>query len=125
MDIKVRLGTRDDIDALVEVECSDVETWYHHSSEGRGDPASYDELSSWERSMHGGPWTDHTALTKYWEDIERLGIIPLVAEIDGKVVGHLDVIFSDELPLGHFLYLDVLTVHKTYRRRGIARALIE
>jgi len=126
MNIKVRSGTRDDIDALVEVECSDVETWYHYSSEGvRGAPASYDELSSWERGRHGGPWMDYTSLTRYWDDMERLAIIPLVAVIDGKVVGHLDVIFSDELPLGYFLYLDVLMVHKTYRRRGVATTLIK
>jgi GNAT superfamily N-acetyltransferase len=74
--------------------------------------------------MHGGPWMDANALTRYWARIERLGIIPLVAEIDGKVVGHLDVIFSSEPQLGDFLYLDVLTVHKAYRRRGVARALI-
>lgn len=124
MNIEVRLGTRDDIPALVEVECSDVETWYHYSPKGRGDPASYDELSSYERCMHGGSWMDISELTKYWDDIERLGIIPLVAEIDGKVVGHLDVIFSKELPLGHFLYLDVLMVHRAYRRRGVASSLI-
>ena len=125
MGINVRLGTRDDIDALVEVECSDVETWYHYSSEGRGDPAPYDELSSLERVMHGGPWMDPGTLIKYWDDIERLKIVPLVAEIEGKVAGHLDVIFGDELPLGRFLYLDVLMVHKAYRRRGIATALIK
>lgn len=124
MNIKVRYGTKNDITELVEVECSDVQTWYHYSSKGRGSPASYNELSPWERVMHGGPWMDVNALAKYWARIERLGIIPLVAEFNGKVVGHLDVIFSNELVLGDFLYLDVLTVHEAYRRRGIAKALI-
>lgn len=124
MGITTRVGARDDIDALVDVYCSDVETWYHFSSKGRGDPASYDELTSLERFMHGGPWMDPTALAKYWENIDRLGIIPLVAEVSGKVVGHLDIIFGDELPLGRFLYLDVMMVHKAYRRRGVARILI-
>ena len=125
MGIRVRVGTKDNIDALVDVECSDVEKWYHYSPKGRGDPAPYHELTLIERVMHGGPWMDPVALTKYWENIERLGIIPLVAEVDGKVVGHLDVVFSDELPLGRFLYLDVLTVHKAYRRRGVATTLIK
>jgi len=124
VNVAVRFGTRNDIDALVEVERSDVETWYHFSSQGRSDQASYDELSSWERVMHGGPWMDSEALTKYWVSIERLGIIPLVAEIEGKVIGHLDIIFSEELPFGQFLYLDVLEVHKDYRRRGVATTLI-
>jgi len=124
MDIKVRVGTRGDIPALVDVECSGVVKWYHFFDKGRGEEASYDGLSSLERTMHGGPWMDLTALTNYWRTIEQLGIIPLVAEIKGKVVGHLDVILTDELPLGRFLYLDVLTVHKAYRRRGVATTLI-
>jgi len=108
----------------MEVECSDVDSWYHFSSKGRGDPASYDELTSLERTMHGEPWMDRQALIRYWSNIEGLGIIPLVAEIEGKVVGHPDVIIADEQPLGRFLYLDVLMVHKAYRRRGVATALI-
>lgn len=125
MEIKVRVGTTDDVDALVEVECSDIEKWYHYSSKGRGDEAQYDSLSSMERYMHGGPWTDRESLIQYWEYIERLDVIPLVAEINGRIVGYIDVLFSDELPLGSFLYLDVLMVHRDFRRRGVATALIK
>ncbi|MEM2795046.1 MAG: GNAT family N-acetyltransferase, partial [Thermofilaceae archaeon] len=125
MSLKVRVGTSNDIDALVEVECSDVDTWYHYSHKGRGEPAKYEELTPLERVMHGGPWMDRSELADYWKCMKRLGIIPLVAELDGKVVGHLDVIFANELPLGAFLHLDVLKVHKAYRRRGVARALIQ
>ena len=125
MGIVVRLGTKNDTDALVEVDCSGVKKWYHYSREGRGHPTSYAKLKPWERVMHGGPWMDASALTEYWERIDRLGIIPLVAELNGKVVGHLDAISSDELPLGRFLYIDVLTVHKAYRRMGIAGTLIK
>jgi len=125
MDITVRFGTREDIDALVEVECSGIKTWYHYSSEGRGAPTTYEALSSMERIVHGGPWIDLTVLRSYWEHIDRLNIIPLIAEIDEKIVGHLDVLFSDELPLGKFLFLDILAVHKEYRRRGVASELIK
>ena len=125
MDITVRFGTREDIDALVEVYCSYTETWYHYSSKGKGIPTSYEALSSMERYMQGGPWMDPNALRNYWKNIDRLSIIPLVAEIDGKIVGHLDVFFSEDLPLGQFLYLDVLFVHKDYRRSGVAGALIQ
>jgi len=125
MVIKVRFGTKDDIDALVDVECSWVKEWHHYSSRGQGAPAQYNELRPWERVMHGGPWMDKTALRKYWERVKRLRITSLVAETDGKVVGHLDVIFSYEHTLGRFLYLDVLTVHKAYRRKGVAKNLIK
>lgn len=67
---------------------------------------------------------DEAALSDYWQRMERLGVIPLVAELEGKVVGHLDVIFCKDPVLGEYLYLDVLMVHRSYRRRGVARALI-
>jgi hypothetical protein len=48
MIVKVRIGTRDDIDALVKVYCSDNQEWYHFTPKGRGDKATYDELSTLE-----------------------------------------------------------------------------
>lgn len=125
MNVSVRIGTREDIDALVGVERSAVDEWYHVSKDGRGGLTSYEELSTWERVMHGGSWMDATALEKYWERMERIGIMPLVAEVDGEVVGHLDIIVSEERPLGRFLFLDVLMVHKAHRRNGVASALIK
>lgn len=56
MTVKVRRAEKNDIPAIVEVNCSDVEQWYHFTPRGRAGPASYEELSSWERVMHGGPW---------------------------------------------------------------------
>ena len=124
MTIKVRRAGKKDIPAIVEVYYSDVEQWYRFTPRGRAEPAGYEELSSWERVMHGGPWMDEAALSDYWRRMERLGVIPLVAELEGKVVGHLDVIFCKDPVLGEYLYLDVLMVHRSYRRRGVARALI-
>lgn len=49
----------------------------------------------------------------------------LLQKYDGKVVGHLDVIISEELRFGHFLLLNALMVHKSYRRKGVATALIQ
>lgn len=125
MSIKVRTGKRVDIPAIVEANCSDVKEWFHFSRSGRGESASYDELRDWERCMHGGPYEDIGLLNEYWNKLELYGVIPLVAEIDGKVVGHLDIIPSREPSFGRFLWLDVLMVHREYRRRGVATALTE
>jgi len=99
VEVRVRVGSRCDIPALVEVERSDTLPW--------------------------SPWMDVEALSRHWDHIERVGIIPLVAELEGRVVGHLDVVLTEEPPLGSYLYLDVLVVHKAYRRRGVATMLIE
>jgi GNAT superfamily N-acetyltransferase len=123
--IKVRTGKQTDIPAIVEANRSDVKEWFHFSRSGRGQSASYDELSDWERCMRGGPYEDIGLLNRYWKELDIYGVIPLVAEIDGKVVGHLDIIPSREPFCGRFLWLDVLMVHSEYRRRGVATALTE
>lgn len=92
MGIEVRVGTRDDGPQLVEVGCSDVDAWFHYTANGKSDPASYDALTPAERLMHGGPWMDVSALDTYWNAIDRLGIHVYVAELDQRVVGHLDVL---------------------------------
>ncbi len=125
MSIVVRTATRSDIPAIVEANRSDVEEWFHWSRAGRGERATYDELRDWERCMHGGPYEDIGLLNEYWNELKLYSVIPLVAEIDGKVVGHLDIIPSREPFLGRFLWLDVLMVHREYRRRGVATALTE
>ena len=122
--IKTRRAAIEDLPSLVEINKSDVEEWHHFSRGGRGAAASYDELTGWERVMHGGPWEDLHALRRHRPYMERVGIICLVAELDGRVVGHLDVIPTRELRLGEYLFLDVFMVHRSYRRRGVGTALL-
>ena len=123
--ISTRKATREDLSALVEVNKSDVDEWYHWSRQGMGAKSPYEELSGWERQMHGGPWLNLQSLQRYWGFMEKLGIICLVAEIEGKVAGHLDVIPTSDRELGKYLFLDVFMVHKSYRRRGVATALLK
>lgn len=123
--IRTRRSTLGDLPSLVEVNKSEVTEWHHFDKNGKGAKAPYEELTEWERVMHGGPWMDLNALHKYWSHMERLGITCLVAELDNRVVGHLDVITTRELELGEYLYLDVFMVHRLFRRRGIGTELLK
>ena len=107
--ISTRRATREDLQAIVEVNKSDVDEWHRWSRQGIGAKSTYKELSGWERQIHGGPWLHLKALERYWDYMEKTSITCLVAEIEGNVVGHLDVFM----------------VHKGYRRRGVATALLK
>ncbi len=51
-----------------------------------------------------------------------------VAELDGKIVGEVEVFLSEELILGRvrkIAHVDVIEVHPAYRSRGIGTALME
>ncbi len=122
--IRTRRATRRDIPSLVDVNVSDVDEWHHIDEHGRGAEASYEELSEWERVMHGGPWMSLPSLRRYWFLAQRWGIVCLVAEMEGRVVGHLDVLRTKEKELGPYLCLDVFMVHRSFRRRGVGSDLL-
>jgi GNAT superfamily N-acetyltransferase len=123
--ISTRKATLDDLTAIVEANKSHVEEWHRWCRGGMGEKASYEDLSGWERQMHGGPWLHHEALERYWGYMETVDITSLVAESNGKVVGHLDVIPTRDRDLGIYLFLDVFMVHRGYRRRGAGTALLK
>jgi len=123
--IRTRRATIRDLSSLVDINKSDIAEWHHFDRHGRGAKATYKELTEWERTMHGGPWMSLQPLRRYWSFAQKLGIICLVAEMDGRVVGHLDVIPTRELELGEYFYLDVFIVHSLYRRRGAGTELLK
>jgi len=123
--LRTRKATIKDLPSLVDINKSDVTEWHHFDRNGRGAKTSYEELTEWERTMHGGPWMDLHSLRKYWSFAEKLGIICLVAEMNNRVVGHLDIIPTRERELGEYLYLDVFMVHRLFRRHGVGTELLK
>lgn len=122
--IRTRMATVKDLPSLVDINKSEVKEWRHIGRHGREEKADYEELTEWERVMHGGPWMDLNALRDYWVFAQKCGIICLVAEMDDKVVGHLDVIPTRERELASYLYIDVFIVHRLSRRRGVGTELL-
>ena len=68
---------------------------------------------------------DLQLLRRYWSFAEKSGTICLVAEMDNRVVGHLDVIPTREREVGEYLYIDVFMVHRLFRRRGVGTVLLK
>ena len=125
MGLRVRPATLDDVRSIVEVHCSDMEEWYRLVGGARV-RAPYEELSVGERFLHGGPWMSVETCAIHLNYLLTAGQYPLVAELDGRVVGELELYIGEERGvLGKTWYIDVLVVHKSYRGRGIGRRLVE
>ncbi|RLE84381.1 MAG: GNAT family N-acetyltransferase [Thermoprotei archaeon] len=125
MGLRVRPATLDDVRSIVEVHCSDVEEWYRLVGGARV-RAPYEELSVGERFLHGGPWMSVETCAIHLNYLLTAGQYPLVAELDGRVVGELELYIGEERGvLGKTGYIDVLVVHKSYRGRGVGRRLVE
>ncbi len=110
--MRVRPATLDDVRGIVEVYTS-----------GEKLKGSIAELYS-----RGGPWMSVEALAIHLNNFLLDNQLVAVAEVDGRIIGEVEVLFSEEPVGGRMMgiaHVDVVEVHPGYRRRGVGRALIE
>ena len=68
-------------------------------------------------------YDDEVVLNDYWDDsFDKESI--LVAEVDGRAVGTLEVAKAYKAKFGFFAVLRRFIVHPDFRGRGVGRALI-
>ncbi|AHF79520.1 GNAT family N-acetyltransferase [Thermococcus paralvinellae] len=124
----IRIARLEDTNGIVEVHCSDVEEWYHYENGQRREPDSYDNLTLKERYLHGGPWMSIETRAIHLNNLLLNGQIPLVAEIEGRIIGELELFISEELineRTRKIAHIDVLEVHREFRGQGIGRELVK
>jgi len=123
--VSVRPARAEDTHGIVEVHCSDVERWVRVIG-GREVEVDYAELTWRERIWHGGPWMDERTCLPHVQAMTKLGFAPLVAELEGKIVGNAEFFIGQEGPVfGRHFLISILYVHRDYRRgRGVGSALM-
>ncbi|ASJ14366.1 GNAT family acetyltransferase [Thermococcus radiotolerans] len=110
--MRIRLATLDDVEGIVAL----------HTAGERFNGGIY------ERYSKGGPWTAVETCAIHINNLLRDNQLVAVAELDGEIVGEVEVLFSEEPINGKLMqiaHIDVIEVHPDYRGRGIGRALIE
>ncbi|NJE03381.1 GNAT family N-acetyltransferase [Thermococcus sp. MV11] len=110
--MRIRLATLEDVRGIVEL---------HTAGENL-------KGSLYGRYTRGGPWTSVETLAVHINNLLLDDQLVAVAELDGKIVGEVEVLFSEEPVLGRQMriaHVDVIEVHPDYRGRGIGRALVE
>jgi len=110
--MRIRLATLDDVEGIVRL----------HARE--------DELSDsvHERYSRGGPWMAVETLSIHLNNLLLDDQLVAVAELDGRVVGEIEVLFSEEPVLGEIrriAHIDVIEVHPNYRGQDIGSRLLE
>ncbi|WP_324735366.1 GNAT family N-acetyltransferase [Thermococcus sp. SY098] len=126
--MRIRIAKLEDTRGIVDVHCSDVEEWHHYENGQRREPDSYDNLTLKERYLHGGPWMSIETCAVHLNNLLLNGQIPLIAEIEGRIVGELELFISEELINGKIkkiAHIDVLEVHREFRGQGIGRELVK
>lgn len=123
-DMRIRVATLKDCNALTTVHCSDITTWYRHVDDQKIED-TYENLSLWDRYLIGGPWMSPETCAIYLNYMLSSGQYPLVAEVNGKVIGEIDVFIGEEPPpLKKNACISVLEVAQGYRRQGVGKELV-
>ncbi len=125
MTIVTRRARLDDVAAITEVHCSNVREWLRFPPKGKPVPACREELSLYQLCRNGGPWMSVETCAIHLNRLLLAGHYPLVAELDGQVLGEAELFLSEEPPpLGRYLSLSVLYVHRAHHGRGLGSALM-
>ena len=111
--LEVRPATLNDVRGIVAV---------HTAGE------DFSSLSVRERYWRGGPWMSVETLSIHLNNLLLDGQLVAVAELNGKIVGEVEVLFSEE-PINREIrrigHVDLIEVHPDYGGMGIGRALME
>jgi GNAT superfamily N-acetyltransferase len=120
----VRLATERDAPGICQVYRSEVDAWYRTLPDGSRVPSRYEELSLFERFLHGGPWMDPEGCSAHVRGVLASGQWPLIAIEGDGVVGEMEVVMGPDRRWGRTAHIDVLDVHRDFQRKGAGRALV-
>ena len=113
-----------DIEALVSLNCREVDEWHHYSKDGmQGAPSTWEELSTWERWRHGGPWLDSDLLSLHLKIIEEAGGTVLVARQKGEIIGELEAAYDMQSLEGGRAHIVWMVVDPAWQRKGVGSLL--
>jgi len=122
--MRIRVATLRDCNALTLVHRSDITKWYRHVGNQKIEDA-YENLSLLDRYLIGGPWMSLETCAIYLNYLLTSGQYPLVAEVNGKVIGEIDVFIGEEpSPIKKNACISVLEVARDYRGKGVGKALV-
>lgn len=124
--ITVRLATLQDTRAICEIHQSDVAAWERFDVFGNVERVRYEDLTLYERWLHGGPWLSIETCAVHLNRLLAGAGYPLVAELDGKVVAEAEVYENFEAaPFGHHLSIGILYTHRDFTSQGLGTALVD
>lgn len=124
-DATVRLATLDDTAAICRLFRAPIAVWQRLDADGRVEDVRYDDLTIYERWLHGGSWMSlETAAIQLGQLLGGAGLA-LVAEVGGQVAGYAEAYHGVEpVPFGDHLHLAHLIVHPDRAGQGIEQALL-
>ena len=96
--LHIRPATMEDTGAISALFRRRINVWQRFDAEGRVDELPYEQLTIYERWLHGGAWMSLETAAIFLSHLLRVGGVTLVAEVDGAVAGYAEAYPGDEPP---------------------------
>ena len=126
-ELQIRTATVNDAQAITDIHIADnpYGGWFRNPIIKRG-PCGYEELTQFQRMLHGGDWMDVNLCRRHINEYITRGYPILVAEEKGKVVGECELWLADEpKPFVKYSAIEMLMVGKETDKAAVELALVE
>lgn len=127
--MQVRSATLDDTRAIVQLFTATIPKWQRINTHGQVEDLPYDNLTIYEKWLHGGAWMSlETAVIWLSHILSGYGRAYVVV-VDGKVIGYAEAFLNDEVqPMGKHLYLAEMRIDESCNddvHHTLAEALLQ
>ncbi len=127
--LTIRYATLSDTQAIHEIHRSDITQWKASYTDETGQrhkrEATWEECSLLDRWEHGGAWMSPELCAIHLNRILQQGHIPLVAELDGMIIGEMELYLEEDGEYGFHANLSVFYLHVDYRGQGIGSLMMQ
>jgi hypothetical protein len=121
-DLTIRPAQLDDTQAISQAFIQTVSVWQRLDAHGRVEEVSYDDLSIYERWLHGGHWMSVETGAIYLSHLIKAGVMTLAAYDGAALVGYVEAYPSDEpAPYGEHLHIGHLHAGDAATRTALLR----
>lgn len=122
---RIREALLDDTHAICRLAQMQIGVWQRIDAGGRVEDVTYEQLSIYERWLHGGPWMSVETGALQLSHLRRGAGIGVVVEDEGQLVGYGEAYVSDEPPpYGYHVHLGVVHVHPGFADRKVDDMLL-
>ena len=125
--MQIRSANVNDATAIVKLHVSEnpFGSWFRNPFT-RDSPCSYEELTPFQRFLHGGDWMDDSMCRRHIHEYITRGFPIMVAEDGGKVVGECELWLADEgPPFRKYAAIEMMMAGEDAGRETTERLLLE
>lgn len=122
----VRQASLDDCGAISALFCAQIPLWQRMNAQGQVEDVPYEQLTIYERWLHGGPWMSIETGAIHLNHLLLGAGVPLVAEVSSVIFGYAEAYVSNEPePFGRVLNIAHLQTGDLDAERALLEALVE